>query len=521
MASVTTGSNEVGSLGGEQAAAEPSSDEQREPDSGQRTERLVVMADFVAASNRLPVEIGPEGAKTPSPGGLASALSSLAGGHTAWVGWAGPAAGRLDPFTAGGARLYPVSLSEGEQARYYRGFSNSVLWPLFHGRLRREEMNRAWWRTYRNINERFSVMISRVASPNATVWVHDYHLLLVPKLLRARRPDVRIGLFLHIPFPNAQLFAMLPWRDEVLAGMLGADLIGFQVADDAANFTSTLERLADVKVDGTRVRVGPRTVEVDAFPISVDFARWDELGAAATEGAAAHREELGVESIFLGIDRLDYTKGITQRLQAFCELLDAGTLDGARCAFVQVAVPSRGEVAAYQDERDEVQAWIDRINSDHRRADGSGPVHYLETSLDDVGLAAWYRAADVLVVTSLADGMNLVAKEFVAARVDVDGALVLSEFAGAARDLDGALIVNPYDIDAIKSALMGALELPVNDRRERMRLMRESVRHHDVHHWAEQFLGRLRSTPDPNTRSRMWHLPVLDRLSGLWPVKRS
>jgi trehalose 6-phosphate synthase len=472
----------------------------------------VVTADFVAASNRLPVEVGADGIATSSPGGLASALSSISLGNSAWVGWAGPSSGRLDPFDAGGATLYPISLSEGEEVRYYRGFSNSVLWPLFHGRLRREEMNRAWWRTYRNINERFAVTIARVASPNATVWVHDYHLLLVPKLLRARRPDLRIGLFLHIPFPNPQLFAMLPWRDDVLAGMLGADLIGFQVADDASNFTATLERLMGASVDGSRVRLGARNVEVDAFPISVDFARWDELGAGAAVGAAAHRELLGVDAVLLGIDRLDYTKGISQRLQAFCELLDDGQLDAERCTFVQVAVPSRGDVLAYQEERFEVEGWIQRINNDHRRANGTGPVHHIETSLDDVGLAEWYVAADVLVVTSLADGMNLVAKEFVASRADGDGVVVLSEFAGAAHDLDGALIVNPYDIDAIKQALLSALELPVSERRDRMATMRDNVRQHDVHQWANEFLRRLAASPGPDRRPRRWTLPRLRRL---------
>ena len=439
----------------------------------------------------------------------------------AWVGWAGPNAGRLAPFSFGDMRLHPLNLSEGDQARYYRGFSNSVLWPLFHGRLRREEMNRTWWRTYRNVNERFALVISRVAAQGATVWVHDYHLLLVPKLLRARRPDLRIGLFLHIPFPSTQLFSMLPWREEVLSGMLGADLVGFQVPDDAANFTATVERLLEVKVDSNRVHLAHRTVEVDAFPISIDFARWERLGTDATEAAAAHRVALDVESVFLGIDRLDYTKGITQRLQAFCELLDDGLLDPHRCAFVQVAVPSRADVPAYQDERTDVEQWIERINTTHKRDDGTGPVVYIEEPLDDVGLAEWYRAADVLVVTSLADGMNLVAKEFVAASVDGDGVLVLSEFTGAAHDLDGAIIVNPYDIDAIKKALLGALELPINDRRERMDRMREGVRVNDVHHWAAQFLGRLESIPRAGALARWRSLPVFQRVADLLAAKRA
>jgi len=471
------------------------------------------MSALVVAANRLPVEISATGEVTASPGGLASALSTVATAGSIWIGWAGPGAGRLAPFTLGNARLHPISLSPGEEARYYQGFANSVLWPLFHGRLRREEMNRTWWRTYRSVNERFANAIARTAPPNATVWVHDYHLLLVPKLLRVRRPDVRIGLFLHIPFPNAQLFSMLPWRQEVVAGILGSDLIGFQVAEDAANFISTAERLLEVHADGHRLRVGARMVEVDAFPISVDFVRWEALGNDASDAAAALRTDMEVASVFLGIDRLDYTKGITQRLQAFEELLDEGRIDAEQCVFVQVAVPSRSDVPAYQDEREEVEAIVERINTQHCRQNGSGPVRYIESSFDDTGLAAWYRAADALVVTSLADGMNLVAKEFVAARGDGNGVVVLSEFAGAAQDLPEALIINPYDIEAIKSALLTALSLPVAERRSRMSSMRDNVRHHDVHRWAQHFLERLETVPRERHRFSMWNLPVLSRLA--------
>ena len=471
------------------------------------------MSALVVAANRLPVEISATGEATASPGGLASALSTVAVVGSTWVGWAGPGAGRLAPLPFGDTHLHPIALSPGEEARYYQGFANSVLWPLFHGRLRREEMNRSWWRTYRIVNERFATAIARTAPPNATVWVHDYHLLLVPKLLRARRPDVRLGLFLHIPFPNAQLFSMLPWRQEVLAGMLGSDLIGFQVPEDATNFISTVQRLSEVHTDGQRLRVGARTVEVDAFPISVDFSRWDALGNNAARAAAVLRAEMDVASILLGIDRLDYTKGITQRLQAFEELLDEGRIDTEHCAFVQVAVPSRTDVPAYQDEREEVEAIVERINSRHRRPNGHGPVRYIESSFDDTGLAAWYRAADALVVTSLADGMNLVAKEFVAARGDGDGVVVLSEFAGAAQDFPEALIINPYDIEAIKSALLTALSMPDGERRSRMESMRATVRRHDVHHWAQHFLERLGAVPGERHRLSMWDLPILSRLA--------
>ncbi len=314
-------------------------------------------------------------------------------------------------------------------------------------------------------------------------------------MIREKRPDLRIGLFLHIPFPNAQLFAMLPWRSEVLKGMLGADVVGFQVPDDVANFVAAAKRLVEPRILGRIIHDGSHSVDVDAFPISIDFANWDALGERGAAQALQNRRELGVDSVLLGIDRLDYTKGISQRLRAFGELLNQGLLDTERCAFVQVAVPSRAEVAAYEDERDEVEELIAKINSRHQRQNGSVPVHYIDYSLDEVALASWFRAADALVVTSLADGMNLVAKEFVAARGDLDGALILSEFAGAAQDLDGALIVNPYDIEDIKQALMTAIDMPLVERAARLRTMRAGVRHNDVHRWARTFLDRLRSRP--------------------------
>ncbi|MDP9465609.1 MAG: trehalose-6-phosphate synthase [Actinomycetota bacterium] len=458
------------------------------------------------AANRLPVEISADGQLTPSPGGLASALSSVTGEGTQWVGWGGPEAGRRRVFDHGDQHLRLVTLSAEDVERYYQGFSNSVLWPLFHGRLRTVELDRTWWRSYRVVNERFARIVAGIAPLGGTVWVHDYHLLLAPALIRAKRLDLRIGLFLHIPFPNAQLFSVLPWRQEVITGMLGADVLGFQVADDVANFVAAAERLGDLRVHGHSLVDGFHVVDVDAFPISVDFAQWDSLGGRAESQASKNREELGVESVFLGIDRLDYTKGISQRLQAFGELLDEGRLSTQTCTFVQVAVPSRSDVPAYQDERSEIEELIERINSTHRRADGSGPVLYIDSSLDEVEMAAWYRTADALVVTSLADGMNLVAKEFVAARGDLGGTLILSEFAGAAQDLDGALIVNPYDIEAIKRALVIAVEMPLDERAARLRTMRANVQRNDVHRWARNFLDRLESTKparagDPALRS--------------------
>ena len=476
------------------------------------------MKGLVVAANRLPVEISADGQLNPSPGGLASALSSVTASCTHWVGWGGPESGRHKPFDLGDLRLHPVALSPDDVTRYYQGFSNAILWPLFHGRLRRVELNRAWWQSYRSVNRRFATAVTTVAPLGGTVWVHDYHLLLLPAMIREKRPDLRIGLFLHIPFPNAQLFSMLPWRRELIKGMLGADVVGFQVPDDVSNFLAAAHRLVKPRMLGRTIFEGTHAVDVDAFPISVDFAHWNSLGAAAAAQSAQHRRDLGVKSIFLGIDRLDYTKGISNRLRAFGELLDERLLDADSCTFVQVAVPSRSDVAAYEDEREEVEHLIERINGKHPRADGSMPVHYIDSSLDEAEMAAWFRAANALVVTSLADGMNLVAKEFVAARGDLGGTLVLSEFAGAAQDLDGALIVNPYDIEAIKRALVAARDMPSVEQAARLMSMRSAVEHNDVHRWARTFLNRLESTA--SVRVDDLSLPVRNGDPSLSPVRR-
>jgi trehalose-6-phosphate synthase len=315
-------------------------------------------------------------------------------------------------------------------------------------------------------------------------------------MLREVRPDLRIGLFLHIPFPNVQLFSVLPWRRQLIDGMLGADVVGFQVPDDATNFVGAAEKLADVQVvDATTLLDGVHRVEVDAFPISIDAVHWSALGRSAATRAGELRTELGVDNVILGIDRLDYTKGITQRLQAYGELLDEGRVDAASTTFVQVAVPSRADVPAYQDEREAVDDLVDSINARHG-SPGHTPIRLEHTSLDERELAAWYRAADVMMVTSLADGMNLVAKEFVAATTDLDGVLILSEFAGASQELERALIVNPYDIDGLKNALTQALAMPRMERAARQRDMRAIVAREDVHRWARAFLDRL-AAPRP------------------------
>jgi trehalose 6-phosphate synthase len=351
-------------------------------------------------------------------------------------------------------------------------------------------MNRAWWRAYKTVNDRYARAVAEIAPLNGLVWIHDYHLLLTPALIRARRPDLRIGLFLHIPFPAVDLFATLPWRGDLVRGMNNANLLGFQTDHDAENAAAAIRQFAEDRPQSSRIReVG--SAEIATFPISIDFNEWATLGEQAAADAVRRRAELGVDYVFTGVDRMDYTKGIDQRLRAFRELLDQRLLDAQSCCFVQVSVPSREEIYDYGEQRDEVEWLVDDINERHGGPDGRPPVRHITSQLDAHELSVWYRAADCLVVTSYADGMNLVAKEFVAARADLDASVVLSEFAGAAQEMPGALIVNPFDIDAVKHALLEARRMPVAERRGRMGQMRDAVGESDVHGWASAFLRRL------------------------------
>ena len=457
-----------------------------EPDRRPTDDRPWDATGVVIVANRLPVEQRPDGTLGRSPGGLASALAAVASDGTHWIGWAGADADQAD---LGDEYLHHVALRPREVDDYYQGFANSLLWPLFHGRLRQPEMNRTWWRAYQKVNERYAQAVAKIAPLNGLVWVHDYHLLLTPALIRARRPDLRIGLFLHIPFPGVDLFATLPWRGDLVRGMNNADLLGFQTQHDADNAAAAIRQFVDDRPPSSRIQENG-TAEIAAFPISIDVAQWETLGEQAADGAAARRNELGVDYIFAGVDRLDYTKGIDQRLRAFRELLDQRLLDPRECCFVQVSVPSREDIFDYGEQREEVEWLVDDINERHGVA-GHLPVLHLTSQLDERELSEWYRAADCLVVTSYADGMNLVAKEFVAARTDLGASVVLSEFAGAAQEMPGALIVNPFDLDAVKQAMLEARGMPAEERAERMRAMREEVGRTDVHTWASSFLRRL------------------------------
>jgi trehalose 6-phosphate synthase len=457
-------------------------------------------SSFVVVANRLPVDrIAGSGDDEPawrtSPGGLVTALEPvLREQHGVWVGWPGAHLESDDTFEADGLTLKPVNLDDLEFEYYYEGMSNGTLWPLYHDLVAKPEFHREWWEAYRRVNQRFAEAAAECVGQHGVVWVQDYQLQLVPAMLRELRPDVRIGFFLHIPFPPSELFRQLPWRDRILEGLLGADLVGFQRPGGASNFARLVRQRLGYKTHRDRIvlRDG-RQVRARSYPISLDVKRLEAISRTPeVEARAAEiRSDLGnPRFVFLGVDRLDYTKGIRQRLRAFGELIVDGQTSVGESVFVQVASPSRERVQQYREVRDDIERWVGRINGDLGSI-GHPAIHYLHASFPREEMAALYRAADVMVVTPFADGMNLVAKEYVTCRFRNNGALVLSEFAGASDELKQAFLVNPYDIDGVKQAMLTGIRAEPRDLSRRMRSMRKQVRENDISSWAKSFLTDL------------------------------
>ncbi len=471
---------------------------------------------LVVVANRLPLDdnVAPDGACEwrRSPGGLAGALHAILQQTPAtWVGWAGGIGAAPALPDIGSLRIRAVPIAEDELRGYYEGFANSTLWPLYHDAVEQPVFDRGWWETYRAVNLRFAEAAAEVAERGAAVWVQDYHLQLVPGMLRQLRPDLLIGFFLHVPFPPPELFMQLPRRVELLRGMLGADLVGFQRPQAAHNVAQLATKLLGASATDDQITLDGRMVRTGAFPVSIDFAEMSALSARpdVVDRARQLRADLGrPRRVLLSVDRLDYTKGIEHRLTAYSELLRDRRVQVHETVMVQVAVPSRERVESYRGLKDRIEGEVGRINGEYGRV-GEPAIHYLNQSFGRADLAALYRTADVMVVTPLRDGMNLVAKEFVAAREDGGGALVLSEFAGAAAELDRAFLVNPHDVDGLKETLLHAMDASPADLAERMTAMREHLRRHDIVSWAQAYLttldhsGRLASwLPRPRVGAR-------------------
>jgi trehalose 6-phosphate synthase len=458
------------------------------PVKGDTVQRIIVVA------NRLPVSWDGEAWNT-SPGGLVRALVPvLQRAEGAWVGWPGIPDLETEPFTHDGIDQRPVALTTTEVDDFYYGFCNGTLWPLYHDAIVLPEYHRHTWRPYVAVNRRYAEETAKVTRSGDIAWVQDYQLQLVPSMLRSMSPDLTIGFYLHIPFPPIEIFARLPWRTQILEGLLGSDVIAFQTRQSADNFARAARRLVGAEAEGRRaLRWEGRTIQLQPAPIAIDTAEFERMARSSEvqQRAAEIRFELGdPECVILGMDRLDYTKGIDLRLKAFSNLLDEAPRDRHAYAFVQVAVPSREQVPAYQSLRTDIEQLVGRINGEYGEP-GWAPVSYLYRTLPFEDVIAYYVAADVMLVNPLRDGMNLVAKEYVACRLDDSGALILSEFAGAAEQLTSALIVNPYDVDGVVSTMRQAAALTPAEQAERMRKLRRAVRKEDVFDWARQCLAML------------------------------
>ena len=444
---------------------------------------------LVVVSNRLPVSfsIDETGGKVPSlsPGGLVAAVApSLRGKNSAWVGWDGTDSGDTDVFVAEDITLFPVSLRAELVERHYEGFSNGTLWPLFHDVGVEPERNSTWWEAYREVNVTCAARAAQVTDPEGIVWVHDYQMMLVPALLRELRPDVTIGYFHHIPFCSLQTLEALPEHAQVLEGIAAADIVGFQRDQDRTNFIDAVGTL------------GRRNVRAETYPISLDFETVSTAAAdsAVLSRAAELRKGWGNPStVFLGVDRIDYTKGIPERLEAFEGLLGSGQLSVEDCVMVQAGSPSRENVPSYQELSARIEGIVTRINGAFPSSQGRPAVVYTAQNLERAEMLALFVAADVMVVSSLRDGMNLVAKEFVACRNDDSGVLILSPFTGAADRMVDALIADPTHQPELEAAMVSAMTMEPSEQHVRMAALRSEVRAHDVDWWADQILTDLAS----------------------------
>jgi trehalose 6-phosphate synthase/phosphatase len=449
----------------------------------------------LVVSNRLPVTLSRSGRgleARPSPGGLVTALEPVLrrrGGT--WIGWPGTELRRNErlPHVDLPYRIDPVGLSDTEVTRYYYGFSNRALWPLLHSMMERARFDPREWDTYELVNARFAERAAAAAAGADFVWVHDYHLLRTPRHLRRLLPDGRIAFFLHTPFPPYDVFRILPWAREILRGLLGCDLVGFHVRDYALNFIHCVERMLAARVDCEKLLIeeGDRTIRVGAFPLGIDFERFEELAKAAPETARTR------ERVVLGVDRLDYTKGIPNRIRAFDRLLELHPEYREQITLVQIAVPTRSQVSEYRALKREIDELVGQVNGRFGTA-AWAPIRYLYRGFPHERLAALYRDAEVALVTPLRDGMNLVAKEFVACQVEQPGVLVLSHLAGTAETMHEAIRVNPYDVEETANALDRALTMGEPERLSRLAALRKRERRDNVYAWVEKFVAAALGT---------------------------
>jgi trehalose 6-phosphate synthase/phosphatase len=461
---------------------------------------------LVVVSNRLPYNPSRTSGGTryvKGSGGLVTALDPILRlCNGLWIGWDGGTDPPMkekrvsisEPEGEGSYQLRFVDLSEKEISHYYNSFSNRTLWPLFHNFIGMTHFNSAHWKTYFKANAYFAGTILEEANPSDIIWVQDYHLSLVPNFIRYQSPDLRPYFFLHTPFPPYDIFRILPWNKPILEGLLGSEKIGFHIKSYADNFLDCVDKILDADVDRERGVIGleGRKVKVGSHPISIDYEAFHDLAMTnrVIKRVQKHRSRIGDRVVILGVDRLDYTKGIKERLLAVERFLEKHGKFRNRILFIQVAVPSRTRVEEYRVMKREVDETIGRING-RFTGEGWSPIQYIYRSISREELVAYYRLADIALITPGRDGMNLIAKEYVASQVDMKGVLILSEFAGAAGEMTEALLVNPYDIETVSETIYRAIKMSSKEKRERMEKMQDLGRRRDIYYWVRDFFKKI------------------------------
>jgi len=459
------------------------------------------MPKTIIVSNRLPVNVTKENGNLllkNSIGGLATGLGSIyKEANNLWIGWPGlhinQGIERIHVTEKlKDENMHPVFLTQKEIKNYYEGFSNETLWPIFHYFSQYSVYKEIYWESYVKVNQKFCEEVINFIEPGDTLWIHDYQLLLLPEMVRNKLPELSIGFFLHIPFPSYEMFRLLPWRRELLNGMLGSDLVGFHTYDDMRHFLSSVSRLAGYGYSTGQVNMPDRKVMVDSFPMGIDYKKYAEAAASpeTIEREKRYRTSLGDQQLVLSIDRLDYSKGLPQRLMAFERFLHEYPEFKEKVSLVMVVVPSRDRVSRYQELKEEVDLLVGRINGQFGRINWT-PIHYFYRSLPLEALSGFYRMAHVALVTPMRDGMNLVCKEFIASKLNKKGVLILSEMCGASKELSEAILINPNDINAMVQALYKALTMPEEEQIAHIEVMQKSLQRYNIHHWVNMFMERL------------------------------
>ena len=475
------------------------------------------MSKTIIISNRLPVQLQISNGSInaiPSVGGLATGMKSVhSGGDSLWIGWSGltdeeipmELTAKIDKALAEHGTS-KVNLNEEEVNRFYFGFSNRTIWPLFHYFLEYAEFELDSWLTYKSVNQKFADAIIEKAGEDDTIWIHDYQLMLVPKMVREKRPNLSIGFFLHIPFPSYEIFRTLPWREEVLEGLLGSDLIGFHTYDYERHFLSSVRRLLGAEVSFNDIYVDNRIVKADSFPMGIDYKKFSDAAKTHQQNSESqqsdlqrrldlHKKSSPDAKLIVSIDRLDYSKGIAKRLHAFKYFLDKYPEYKEKIRLIILAVPSRSNVPQYQLLKKEIDELVGRINGELSTVSWT-PIWYFYRSLPFENLIDLYTSSDIAWLTPIRDGMNLVAKEYIATRTDKTGVLILSEMAGSANEMNEALLINPNNFEQIADALFMAINMPELEQQRRNTILQKRLERYNVEKWANDFMNSLQGQKD-------------------------